>query len=102
MATAKAYGAKKIIAFDIEQSRVNFALKHYADAGELCPQDLGDDWEAGARSFILQKLEKYGLSGGIDVAVEVTGAETAAVMGIFALRAHGTCKSAASFCRHHH
>ena len=91
MATAKAYGAKKIIAFDIEQSRVDFAVKHFANAGELCPRDLGEDSENMARSFVLEMLKKHGLSGGVDVAIEVTGAESAAFMAIFALRAHGTC-----------
>jgi threonine dehydrogenase-like Zn-dependent dehydrogenase len=92
MATAKAYGARKIVAFDIEQSRVDFAVKHYADAGELCPRDLGNDIEASARNFILDKLKEHGLEGGVDVAIEVTGAESAALMSIFALRAQGTCE----------
>lgn len=37
MALARAYGAKKIIAFDIEQSRVDFAVKYNADVGIVCP-----------------------------------------------------------------
>jgi D-xylulose reductase len=37
MAVARAYGPKKIIAFDIEQSRVDSAVKYNADIGVVCP-----------------------------------------------------------------
>jgi D-xylulose reductase len=93
MAVAKAYGARKIIAFDIEQSRVDFAVKNYANIGVLCPTDKVDDPVSFGRDFILEKLRENGLEFGVDVAIEVTGAESAVSMAIYALRAQGTCKS---------
>jgi threonine dehydrogenase-like Zn-dependent dehydrogenase len=93
MAVAKAYGAKRIIAFDIEQSRVDFAVKHYANVGVLCPTDKVDDPVSFGRDFVTAKLRENGLESGVDVAMEVTGAESAVSMAIYALRAQGTCKS---------
>ncbi|KIW01158.1 uncharacterized protein PV09_07444 [Verruconis gallopava] len=90
MAVAKAYGARRVIAFDIEQSRVDFATKHYADIGVLCPKDSSQDPEAFAKQFLTSKLKETGLEMGFDVAFEVTGAESAAMMAIYALRAQGT------------
>jgi D-xylulose reductase len=93
MAVAKAYGARKIIAFDIEQNRVDFAVKNYANVGVLCPTDKVDDPVSFGRDFVLPKLRENGLESGVDVAIEVTGAESAVSMAIYALRAQGTCKS---------
>jgi Zn-dependent alcohol dehydrogenase len=92
MAVARAYGAKKIIAFDIEQSRVDFAVKNYADHGVLCPKDKVDDPEPSAKEFVTSKLKNIGIESGVDMAIEVTGVESAALMAVFALRAQGTCK----------
>ncbi|KAF2102093.1 GroES-like protein [Rhizodiscina lignyota] len=90
MAVCKAYGAKRVVAFDIEQSRVDFAVKHYATDGFLVPRDIQGDSMAFAKEFMTARLKELGLSFGVDVAIEVTGAESALQMGFASLRAGGT------------
>lgn len=95
MAVAKAYGAKKILALDIEQARVDFAVKHYATAGTVCPRGFENDESMdAARAWIKDFLSQHDLSFGADVAIEVAGAESCLQMAIFALRPGGTCKLA--------
>lgn len=93
MAVAKAYGARKILAFDVEQSRVDFAVKHFADAGILCPIDKSEDPMSANEEFIKKALKDQDLDFGADVAVEVAGVEATLQMALSAARAGGTGKS---------
>lgn len=93
MAVAKAYGAKKILALDVEQARVDFAVKHYATAGAVCPKSFENDESMdAARAWIKDLLKQHDLSFGVDVSIEVAGAESCLQMAIFALRPGGTCE----------
>jgi Zn-dependent alcohol dehydrogenase len=94
MALAKSYGAKKIIAFDVEQSRVDFAVKHYASVGVVCPKDTTDDPFTFCKEFVTSKLQEIGDHQGVDVAIEVTGVESALLMAMYSLRSGGTCEHA--------
>jgi D-xylulose reductase len=82
-ATAKAFGASKVIVSDIQQSRLDFAKKH-----------LGIDTFLPARVSAEENAkrlkEENGLAAGLDVAVDASGAEPAVHTGIHALRTGGT------------
>lgn len=94
MAVAKAYGASKIIVFDIEPSRVDFAKKYCADIGVVSPRKPSEqDQMSFVTEFVQQTLKEYGLGGGVDVAVEASGADACMQMAVVATKAGGTCKS---------
>lgn len=99
MAVTKAYGARKVVAFDVEQSCVDFAVKHYADVGAVCPKISTDDMESFARNFVLTQLKENLLETGTDVVFGVTGVESAALIAIPALRAQRTCKFSQNYAR---
>jgi D-xylulose reductase len=93
MAVAKAYGAKKIIAFDIEQSRVDFAVKYNADIGVVCPFNTEKvEHLKFATDFMNSIIEKHGLGLGVDLTIEATGAEACVQMAVVLTKSGGTCK----------
>jgi D-xylulose reductase len=95
MAVAKAYGVKKIIAFDIEQSRVDFAREHYADVGVISPVNTEAAEPLGfATDFVNGVIAKEGLGSGVDLTIEASGAEACVQMGVMITKPGGTCKSA--------
>ncbi|KAL3461366.1 chaperonin 10-like protein [Aspergillus heterothallicus] len=91
IAVAKAYGVRKIIVFDVEQSRLDFAVEYGADVGILSPKNV-DSAEplAFAQNFTNQVIKEHGLDHGVDVSVEASGAESCAQMAITILKAGGT------------
>ncbi|KAF2112190.1 chaperonin 10-like protein [Lophiotrema nucula] len=82
-AVAKAYGAKKIVTVDINEERVQFALK-YAATTSFISQRVSAE-ENGAN---LIKDADLGL--GADVIIDATGAEPCIQTAIHALRLGGT------------
>ncbi|KAL4759036.1 chaperonin 10-like protein [Aspergillus foveolatus] len=76
IAIAKAYGVCKIVVFDIEQSRLDFALSYGADIGVLSPK--------------ISETE-HNLSHGVDISVEASGAESSAQMALTILKPGRTC-----------
>jgi len=94
MAVARAYGAKKIIAFDIEQSRVDFAVKYNADIGIICPFNTEKvEPLKFATDFMDSIIEKHSLGSGVDLTIEATGAEACVQMAVVLTKSGGTCKS---------
>jgi len=93
MAVARAYGAKKIIAFDIEQSRVDFAVKYNADIGVVCPFNT-DKVEplTLATDFMNKIIAEHGLGSGVDLTIEATGAEACVQMAVVLTKSGGTCE----------
>lgn len=93
MAVARSYGVSKIIAFDIDQSRIDFAVKHYADIGIQCP--LNKEFIeplAFATNFANSVIQKHGLGSGVDLTVEASGADSSISMGVMVTKNGGTCK----------
>jgi D-xylulose reductase len=93
MAVAKAYGAKKIIAFDIEQSRVEFAVKYNADIGVVCPFNTEKVAPLTfATDFMNKIIAEHGLGSGVDLTIEATGAEACVQMAVVLTKSGGTCE----------
>ncbi|KAI1865757.1 hypothetical protein JX265_008080 [Neoarthrinium moseri] len=92
LAVAKAYGVRKVIVFDIEQSRVDFAVKYGADTGVVPPQKgQGIESLAFAQDYANQIVKQHDIGSGFDIAVEASGAEICSQMAICMLKNGGTC-----------
>ena len=93
LAVAKAYGVRKVLMFDIEQSRVDFAVKYGADAGIVSPKkEEGVEALAFAQEYAKQIIKEHDVGNGFDVTVEASGAEACSQMAICMLKNGGTCK----------
>lgn len=93
MAVAKAYGVKKIIGFDIEQSRVDFAVKYNADIGIVSPMNKESAEPLKfATDFMNSVMEEHGLGSGVDLTIEASGAESSAQMAVVITKPGGMCK----------
>lgn len=92
LAVAKAYGVKKIVMFDIESSRTEFAEKYGATAGIVPPRntDVSKDSLTFAQEYAKDINSKYELGNGFDITVEASGAEVCVQMAISMLKAGGT------------
>lgn len=94
MAVARAYGVRKIIAFDIEKSRVDFAVKYKADIGIVSPVNTESKEPLKfATDFMEEVIKKHGLGSGVDLAIEASGAESCVHMGVVLTKPGGTCRS---------
>ncbi|KAF2268210.1 GroES-like protein [Lojkania enalia] len=82
-AVAKAYGAKKVVTVDINEERLNFALK-YAATHSFKSQKVSAE-ENGQKI-----VEECGLGLGADIIIDATGAEPCIQTAIHALRMGGT------------
>ncbi|KAH7014085.1 xylitol dehydrogenase [Microdochium trichocladiopsis] len=92
LAVARAYGVKKIVMFDVEQSRVDFAVKYGADAGLVPPaREQSKESLAFAQEYATKVIKEHGMSNGFDVTVEASGAEICAQMALCLLKNGGTC-----------
>lgn len=90
---ARAYGVKKIFAFDIEQSRVDFAVKYKADICALCPLNKESvEPLTFATDFMKSVMEEHGLGSGVDSTIEATGAEVCTQMAVILTKPGGTGK----------
>lgn len=82
-AVATAFGASKVIAVDIQQSRLDFAKK-YATTSTFMPAKVAAIENA-------ERLKQANdLGGGADVAIDASGAEPSVHTGIHVLRNGGT------------
>ena len=93
MAVAKAYGVRKIIAFDIEQSRVDFAVRYAANVGVICPmKEESAEPLAFAKEFVEKALKEHSLGSGVDLTIEASGAESCVHMAVVMTKSGGTSK----------
>jgi D-xylulose reductase len=83
-AVAKAFGARKIIAVDINEERVRFAEK-YAATGVFRPSK-DDNPEQSAKRLIAE----HDLGAGADAVIDASGAAVCIQTGIYVLRTGGT------------
>lgn len=92
LAVAKAYGVKKVVMFDIEKSRTEFAEKYGATVGIVPPKttDASKDALAFAQEYAKEISSKYDLGNGFDVTVEASGAEACVQMAVAMLKSGGT------------
>ncbi|TVY35029.1 putative D-xylulose reductase A [Lachnellula occidentalis] len=91
MAVARSYGVKKIIAFDIEKSRVDFATSYAADIGIVSPINKDNKPALDfASEFIDEVLQEHGLGSGADLTIEASGAEACVQMGVVITKPGGT------------
>jgi D-xylulose reductase len=92
IAIAKAYGMCKIVVFDIEQSRLDFALSYGADIGVLSPK-ISENVEPlkFVSEFTSSVVREHNLGHGVDTSVEASGAESSAQMALTILKPGGTC-----------
>ncbi|KAL3434584.1 chaperonin 10-like protein [Aspergillus tetrazonus] len=92
IAIAKAYGVCKVVVFDIEQSRLDFALSYGADIGVLSPK-ISENVEPlkFVSEFTSSVVREHNLGHGVDISVEASGAESSAQMALTILKPGGTC-----------
>ena len=94
MAVAKAYGVEKIIAFDIEQTRVHFAVKYNADIGILSPMNkAGVEPLKFVTDFMMTVKDEHGLGSGVELTIEASGAESCARMAVVVTKPRGMYES---------
>ena len=94
MAAAKALGAKRIIAVDVQQERLDFAAKYAATDVHLAsppyPGEARTDYSKRHADIL---KEKYGLTergpAGIDYIFECTGAEVCVQTALWLLKRRG-------------
>jgi D-xylulose reductase len=95
MATAKALGAARVIAIDIQEARLAFAKDYAATdiyvAGKPKEGEKNIDYSRRTAREISEELgiEERGRKG-IDVVIDATGAETCIQAGIFLAKVGGT------------
>ena len=82
-AVAKAYGAKKIVTVDINDERLNFALKYAANASFKSQR-------VSAQENAQNMIKECDLGLGADVIIDASGAEPCIQTAIHALRMGGT------------
>ena len=90
-AVAKAYGAKKIVTVDINDERLNFALKYAANASFKSAR-------VSAQENAENLVKECELGMGADVIIDASGAEPCIQTAIHALRMGGTY---VQVCCHH-
>lgn len=82
-AVARAFGASKVAAADIQEARLNFA-KEYAAASIYKP------YKASPMDNAIRLKTENDLGAGADVAIDASGAEPSVHTGLHTLRAGGT------------
>ncbi|KAJ5634250.1 hypothetical protein N7528_002092 [Penicillium herquei] len=95
MAVAKALGARRILAIDVQPHRLEFA-KNYAatDIHVAIPKEQGEDNMTYAKRHGKVIFEKFGFGErgeGIDLVIECSGAEVCVQTGIWLVKRRGTC-----------
>ncbi|KAL2838648.1 hypothetical protein BJY01DRAFT_257992 [Aspergillus pseudoustus] len=95
MAVAKALGARRILAIDVQPQRLEFAKQYAAtDVHLAIPKEEGEDMMAYSKRHGKHILEKFGFGErgeGIDLVVECSGAEVCVQTGIWIVKRRGTC-----------
>lgn len=94
-AVAKAYGASKVVAVDIQQTRVDFAKSYAATDTFISPKPNPElDALENASAAAAKLVESAGLGEGAHCVIDATGAAACIQMGLFALRRGGTLAQA--------
>ena len=88
-ALSKSYGAKRVVAVDINPTRLNFALENgFAEQVYCLPMGekakTTDDQIRRAKENISAALTEFNMPDGFDIVFECTGAEPCIQMSIFA------------------
>jgi D-xylulose reductase len=113
MAVAKSYGAREIVGIDRVPGRVAFARKYAATHAEVNPEkdmmaetdqqrvaikgrgsklrEVGDEM-AWLDNWVEERLPKWGVQHGLDIVIDVTGAEPCMQLAVALLRPGGTCE----------
>ncbi|KIW22085.1 uncharacterized protein PV07_12502 [Cladophialophora immunda] len=96
MAVAKALGARRILAVDINESRLAFAKSYVAtDVHRFEPKAGGEDNMTYSKRCAQDLRDKFGFAErgeeGIDLVVECSGAETCVQAGIWLVKRRGIC-----------
>nr|BAK04516.1 predicted protein [Hordeum vulgare subsp. vulgare] len=94
MAVAKALGASRIIAVDINTDRLAFARSYAAtDVFQPSPPQAGEQRTDSSRRCTKELVSALGLSergpGGVDVVIEASGAESCIQMAMYLVREAG-------------
>ncbi|KAJ0109752.1 D-xylulose reductase A [Diaporthe amygdali] len=93
MAVAKALGARRILAVDVNQHRLKFAKDYCAtDVHAAIPKNTGEDNINYSRRHALEIMNKFGFGErgeGIDLVVECSGAEVCVQTGIWLAKRRG-------------
>ncbi|EIW70927.1 hypothetical protein TREMEDRAFT_73604 [Tremella mesenterica DSM 1558] len=95
MAVAKALGARRVVAVDIAEKRLEFAKKTFATDTFLPPakepNELPDKYYARVTETIKSQLQiPYMGDGSIDLVIEASGADACVGMGLHILKPSGT------------
>lgn len=93
-AIAKASRASRVVAIDINQTRLSFAISNGFATQTFCPTRADpaktlEDQLRQAKELAQQALSHFGAPQGFDVVFECTGSETAIQMSIYAAIAGG-------------
>jgi D-xylulose reductase len=90
-AVAKASGARRVIAVDISQARLDFARAYAADGIFTPPRaEPGADPVAHSEKVASMIKESFDLGEGADIVLECTGAEPCIQAGIHVAKKGGT------------
>jgi D-xylulose reductase len=95
MAVAKALGASRIVAVDINQARLNFAKSYVATDIFLPPTlNAGEDKVEYSKRAAEELKQTLGIKDrgptAIDVVIEASGAETSIQTALFVVKTGGT------------
>ncbi|SGY35147.1 BQ5605_C002g01731 [Microbotryum silenes-dioicae] len=96
MAVAKALGARKVIAVDIQQARLEFAASYAANDYFIPPPTKEGESRLEYSSRSAQEIRsRFGFgergSTGVDLVVDCTGAEVCIQTGVYVVKHGGTC-----------
>ncbi|KAI8261389.1 hypothetical protein K4K56_006121 [Colletotrichum sp. SAR 10_98] len=93
MAVAKALGARRILAVDVNEQRLDFAKDYCAtEVHAAIPKNSGEDNMSYSKRHAFEIMKKFGLGErgeGIDLVVECSGAEVCVQTGIWLAKRRG-------------
>ncbi|KAK1855369.1 D-xylulose reductase A [Colletotrichum chrysophilum] len=94
MGVAKALGARRILAVDVNEQRLDFAKDYCAtEVHAAIPKNSGEDNMSYSKRHAFEIMKKFGLGErgeGIDLVVECSGAEVCVQTGIWLAKRRGT------------
>ncbi|KAF5483309.1 putative D-xylulose reductase A [Colletotrichum fructicola] len=93
MGVAKALGARRILAVDVNEQRLDFAKDYCAtEVHAAIPKNSGEDNMSYSKRHAFEIMKKFGLGErgeGIDLVVECSGAEVCVQTGIWLAKRRG-------------
>lgn len=95
MAVAKALGARRMLAIDVQQHRLDFAKEYLGvETHSAIPKLAGEDGPTYAKRHGKYIQDKFGFGErgeGVDLVVECSGAEVCVQTGIWLVKRRGMC-----------